>query len=95
MKVHLASIVIAGHALNWKPEGVFIGVVAVVTALRIFIQKSTWWHHIMDWFIGMVAMSQVPQVNADVSKVTTQPWSAYGISAALFAITMFVVLGKK
>lgn len=91
----LASTAITFGSLTWKPESVFVGVVLIATGLRIWQQGSIWWHHIMDWFIGGVAMSQVPRFAESVSKVTDQPWAAYGVSAILAVLTIWLSFGGK
>ena len=90
-----SDVVIAGHSLAWDPEGVFLGVVAIVTGLRIWRQHSVWWHHIMDWIIGAFAITTVPQFGAEISTAATQSWAAYGVSAILLALTAWLVLGRK
>ena len=44
--------------------------------------------------IGAVAVTTIPKLGADVSKITTQSWAGYGISVILAVITVILVFSK-
>ena len=92
------TVTIAGHALNTTPETVFLAVVLISIGLRTAIQKSAWWYHVvdrtLDLLIGAVAVTTIPKLGAEVSKITTQSWAGYGISVILAVITAILVFGK-
>ena len=91
-------VVIAGHPLNTTPETVFLAVVLISIGLRTAMQKGAWWYHLvdraLDLVIGAVAVTTIPSLGADVSKVTTQSWAGYGISVILAVITALLVFSK-
>ena len=91
-------LTIAGHSLNTTPETVFLAVVLISIGLRTALQKGTWWYHVvdraLDLVIGAVAVTTIPKLGADVSKITTQAWAGYGISVILAVITALLVFSK-
>lgn len=96
--MNFASVVIAGHPLNATPETVFLSVILISIGLRTAFQKGVWWYHVvdraLDIIIGAVAVTTIPRLGADVSKVTTQSWAGYGISVILAVITAILVFSK-
>lgn len=91
----LAALTVAGHSFRWSTEGVFLGSLAIIWGIQIWVQKANVLHLITAALLGAFAMTSVPQFGAKVSEVSSQPWAQYGIPLALLGLVIYAAFLKK